>query len=77
MASALPAHLLILFVFPVLTHTTYVLKEEYTSDNFADKFNFTNYSTDPSGGFVAYVDRQTAEQTGLYKVENGKVSGRY
>ncbi|KAH3483395.1 hypothetical protein KXW98_007599, partial [Aspergillus fumigatus] len=43
----------------------YVLEDDYgTSTSFFDKFSFFT-DPDPTGGFVSYVDRNTAQDTGL------------
>jgi hypothetical protein len=57
----------LLFSFFALSAYSYTLKDEYSGDSFADKFNFFT-EADPTHGTVKYVDRQTAEQTGLFKV---------
>ncbi|KAF7180715.1 hypothetical protein CNMCM7691_010006 [Aspergillus felis] len=43
----------------------YVLEDDYgTSTSFFDKFSFFT-AADPTGGFVSYVDRTTAQNAGL------------
>ncbi|KAJ5816576.1 hypothetical protein N7447_008809 [Penicillium robsamsonii] len=44
----------------------------YDSTNFFDGFNFTS-DPDPSGGFVKYVDAETAKSSGMAKISNGAV----
>ncbi|KAI6170989.1 putative beta-1,3-1,4-glucanase [Aphelenchoides bicaudatus] len=50
----------------------YVIQDDYKIATFADQFNFFS-GPDPTRGFVKYVDRATAQNTGLYKIQNGKV----
>ncbi|KGO73093.1 Concanavalin A-like lectin/glucanase, subgroup [Penicillium italicum] len=47
--------------------TTYSLMETWQGDNFLDYFNF-HVGSDPTNGFVNYLDKETAESTGLVKV---------
>jgi hypothetical protein len=54
-------------------HAAYILQDDYPYTTFADQFNFF-VGDDPTHGYVNYVDRKTAEQSGIYKVTNGKVS---
>jgi hypothetical protein len=42
----------------------YVLEDDYTPSSFFDKFSFFTGS-DPTSGFVSYVDRTTAQNAGL------------
>jgi hypothetical protein len=50
----------------------YVLEDDYgTSTSFFDKFSFFT-APDPTGGFVSYVDRNTAQNAGLISA-NGAV----
>lgn len=50
----------------------YVLEDDYTSNgNFFDQFSFWN-STDPTHGFVDYLDRETAQGSGLIKADGGQ-----
>ncbi|KAI9676571.1 MAG: hypothetical protein M1817_000730 [Caeruleum heppii] len=42
----------------------YTIADDYTPSNFFDKFDFFN-AKDPTNGFVQYIDRPTAENTGL------------
>ncbi|GFF68861.1 hypothetical protein CNMCM6936_006166 [Aspergillus lentulus] len=50
----------------------YVLEDDYgTSTSFFDKFSFFT-APDPTGGFVSYVDRNTAQNAGLIAA-NGAV----
>jgi hypothetical protein len=51
----------------------YVLVDDYKASKFADMFNFFT-GNDPTNGYVNYVDRAMAERTGIYKLQNGKVS---
>lgn len=51
----------------------YVLEDDYTANgNFFDQFQFFNGS-DPTHGFVDYVERDYAESAGLIKNDYGKV----
>uniref|UniRef100_A0A914CL67 GH16 domain-containing protein n=1 Tax=Acrobeloides nanus TaxID=290746 RepID=A0A914CL67_9BILA len=50
----------------------YRLKKSYEGNNFFDAFDFWT-NGDPTHGFVDYVDRPTAERTGLISIINGKV----
>ncbi|EKV06632.1 Concanavalin A-like lectin/glucanase, subgroup [Penicillium digitatum] len=53
--------------------TTYSLVETWQGNNFLDSFNF-HVGSDPTNGFVNYLDKETAEKTGLVKVtEAGSV----
>jgi hypothetical protein len=62
-----------LLLFASAARAAYVLQDDYPPATFADQFNFAT-GDDPTHGYVNYVDRATAEQTGIYKVDNGKVS---
>ncbi|KAF7134188.1 hypothetical protein CNMCM5793_005867 [Aspergillus hiratsukae] len=42
----------------------YILEDDYRTTSFFDKFSFFTGS-DPTGGFVSYVDRTTAQNAGL------------
>lgn len=50
----------------------YSIIDDYTSNDFANKFNFFT-GNDPTNGYVNYVDYNTAQSSGLYKVENNQV----
>ncbi|KAK2767015.1 hypothetical protein FQN54_006332 [Arachnomyces sp. PD_36] len=50
----------------------YTLVEDYTPENFFDKFHFFT-GPDPTEGYVNYVDQATAEASGLISVENNAV----
>jgi hypothetical protein len=50
----------------------YKLKKTYEGNTFFDGFYFFTQS-DPTHGVVKYVDKNTAHNMGLIKVENGKV----
>ncbi|CAG7949109.1 unnamed protein product [Penicillium nalgiovense] len=53
----------------------YTLRDDYgASDSFFDKFNFFT-DTDPTNGFVSYVDRSTASRNGLINTGNGVYIG--
>lgn len=56
---------------PSFACSTYVLKDEFTPNNFADHFTFIEKSD--TTGFANYVNQETAQQTGLYKVDNDKL----
>ncbi|OQE42416.1 hypothetical protein PENCOP_c004G05614 [Penicillium coprophilum] len=62
----------------VLAHVSsaaYTLRDDYgTSDSFFDKFKFYT-DTDPTNGFVTYVDRNTASANGLINTGNGVYIG--
>ncbi|KAK4871022.1 hypothetical protein LT330_000259 [Penicillium expansum] len=47
--------------------TTYSLVETWQGKNFLDYFNF-HVGSDPTNGFVNYLDKETAESTGLVKL---------
>lgn len=47
--------------------TTYSLVETWQGENFLDYFNF-HVGSDPTNGFVNYLDKETAESTGLVKL---------
>ncbi|KAI6170988.1 putative endo-1,3(4)-beta-glucanase [Aphelenchoides bicaudatus] len=66
------AYLLGVVLLALNTNAKYVIQDDYKPSTFADQFNFFT-APDPTHGFVKYVDRTTAQNTGLYKVENGKV----
>jgi hypothetical protein len=51
--------------------SSYTLKDEFTGANFFDNFYFMN-KTDPSKGFVEYVNQTTAQDLGLYDYRNNK-----
>ncbi|CAI7600687.1 unnamed protein product [Penicillium crustosum] len=51
---------------------SYSQTKVYDSTNFFDGFNFTS-DADPSGGFVKYVDAETAQSSGMAKISNGAV----
>nr|ANC68156.1 endo-beta-1,3-1,4-glucanase [Evansstolkia leycettana] len=56
-----------------LSTAGYVLQDDYgNSDSFFDKFTFFTGS-DPTHGFVQYVDQATAENAGLIHASNGEV----
>ncbi|KAF7518305.1 hypothetical protein PCG10_000545 [Penicillium crustosum] len=53
--------------------TTYSLVENWQGKNFLDYFNF-HVGSDPTNGFVNYLDKETAESSGLVKVtDSGSV----
>ncbi|KAJ5189041.1 Concanavalin A-like lectin/glucanases superfamily [Penicillium cf. griseofulvum] len=53
--------------------TSYSLVETWQGKNFLDYFNF-HVGSDPTHGFVNYLDKETAESTGLVKVtDSGSV----
>ncbi|CDM34319.1 CAZyme family GH16 [Penicillium roqueforti] len=47
--------------------TSYSLVETWQGNNFLDYFNF-HVGSDPTNGFVNYLDKETAESSGLVKV---------
>ncbi|KAI8579714.1 hypothetical protein K450DRAFT_209938 [Umbelopsis ramanniana AG] len=51
--------------------STYVLKDHFTGSNFFDNFYFMN-ATDPSKGYVEYVDQTTAQNLDLYNYHENK-----
>ncbi|CAG8327901.1 unnamed protein product [Penicillium nalgiovense] len=51
---------------------SYSQTKVYDSTNFFEGFNFTS-DPDPSGGFVKYVDAETAKNAGMAKISNGAV----
>lgn len=56
-----------------VTATTYSLVENWQGKNFLDYFNF-HVGSDPTNGFVNYLDKETAESSGLVKVtDSGSV----
>ncbi|CAI7595483.1 unnamed protein product [Penicillium glandicola] len=58
-----------------VSSATYTLSDDYgTSDSFFDKFTFYT-DTDPTSGFVSYVDRTTASSNGLINTGNGVYIG--
>ncbi|CAG8891979.1 unnamed protein product [Penicillium egyptiacum] len=53
--------------------TSYSLVETWQGKNFLDYFNF-HVGSDPTNGFVNYLDKETAESTGIVKVtDSGSV----
>ncbi|KAJ9484101.1 hypothetical protein VN97_g9281 [Penicillium thymicola] len=53
--------------------TTYSLVENWQGKHFLDYFNF-HVGSDPTNGFVNYLDKETAESSGLVKVtDSGSV----
>ncbi|OQD92319.1 hypothetical protein PENSOL_c042G02524 [Penicillium solitum] len=58
-----------------VSSAAYTLRDDYgTSDSFFDRFNFYT-DTDPTNGFVNYVDRNTASSNGLINTGNGVYIG--
>ncbi|CAI7678265.1 hypothetical protein N7533_002191 [Penicillium manginii] len=58
-----------------LSAAAYTLKDDYgTSDTFFDKFNFFTDS-DPTNGYVSYLDRSSASSGGLIKSGNSVYVG--
>ncbi len=51
---------------------SYVLQDDYSTNSFADMFDFFT-DNDPTNGYVNYIDYNTAQSSGLYKLENGQV----
>ncbi|KAH8149374.1 uncharacterized protein LAJ45_06453 [Morchella importuna] len=49
-----------LLLLPHLAHAAYVLQDDYNAQNFLSKFTYFTGS-DPTHGFVKYVDEQTAK----------------
>ncbi|KAJ9619908.1 hypothetical protein H2203_008182 [Taxawa tesnikishii (nom. ined.)] len=60
----------LLFVNPSIAG--YVLEDDYSPSNFFDMFSFWT-SSDPTHGFVDYVDQSTAQDSGLISVNDGSV----
>ncbi|KUI71829.1 hypothetical protein VM1G_07505 [Cytospora mali] len=55
---------------------SYTLIDEYTADNFFDKFDFfvsSSSNTDPTHGYVNYRAQADAESLGLISSSNGKI----
>lgn len=50
----------------------YVLEDDYTNGNFFDMFSFFN-SSDPTHGFVDYVEQEYASDAGLINTNGGQV----
>ncbi|MCJ1320286.1 hypothetical protein MMC15_005624 [Xylographa vitiligo] len=50
----------------------YTLEDDYSAANFFSMFNFQTES-DPTGGYVNYVDQPTAQSDGLINTNNGLV----
>ncbi|KIV86318.1 hypothetical protein PV11_01936 [Exophiala sideris] len=62
-------------LFTLLTTTTsasYVIQDDYSSSSFASMFDFFT-DADPTNGYVNYIDYNTAETNGLYKIQDGAV----
>ncbi|KAJ5943002.1 hypothetical protein N7516_003170 [Penicillium verrucosum] len=58
-----------------VSSAAYTLRDDYgTSDSFFDRFNFYT-DTDPTNGFVNYIDRNTASRNGLINTGNGVYIG--
>ncbi|KAJ5498641.1 Concanavalin A-like lectin/glucanases superfamily [Penicillium expansum] len=58
-----------------VSSAAYTLRDDYgASDSFFDRFNFYT-DTDPTNGFVKYVDRNTALSNGLINTGNGVYIG--
>ncbi|CAO3671026.1 unnamed protein product [Umbelopsis ramanniana] len=51
--------------------STYVIKDHFTGSNFFDNFYFMN-ATDPSKGYVEYVNQTTAQKSDLYNYHENK-----
>jgi hypothetical protein len=51
--------------------STYVLKDNFTKGNFFDNFYFMN-ATDPSKGYVEYVNQTMARELNLYNHHKGE-----
>ena len=56
----------------VSTNAAYRLIDNYTPSNFGDMFDFFT-GDDPTHGYVNYVDRNTAQNLGLFRQQNGKL----
>lgn len=50
----------------------YVLEDDYFSGNFFDQFSFWD-SADPTNGFVAYQNQQSAQSMGLINSTTGNI----
>ncbi|MCJ1404888.1 hypothetical protein MMC11_008114 [Xylographa trunciseda] len=50
----------------------YTLQDDYSASNFFSMFNFQTES-DPTGGYVNYLDQPTAQNDGLINTNNGLV----
>ncbi|KAK6004007.1 hypothetical protein QM012_008857 [Aureobasidium pullulans] len=61
-----------LFSFVNLSIAGYVLQDDYNPASFFDMFDFFTYS-DPTHGFVQYIDESSAWSTGLISNSNDKV----
>ncbi|OCT52751.1 putative glycosidase C21B10.07 [Cladophialophora carrionii] len=51
---------------------SYLLEDDYSSDVFADMFDFFT-DDDPTHGYVNYISYDQATSAGLYKADNGSV----
>ncbi|KAJ5697227.1 concanavalin A-like lectin/glucanase domain-containing protein [Penicillium malachiteum] len=66
-------HALSTLLFAGLSTATYTLSEDYPIDSsFFDKFTFYT-ETDPTDGYVTYVDNSTAASDGLISASGGSV----
>jgi hypothetical protein len=60
-------------LFAHLSSAAYTLLDDYgNTDSFFDQFDFFT-GTDPTSGFVSYVDQGTAESDGLISANGGAV----
>ena len=55
--------------FPYTTAQQYNLQSSYSGPNFLDGFNFWT-SSDPTFGYVHYVDQATAQANGMISITN-------
>lgn len=55
-----------------LSSATYVLQDDYKTENFFSMFDFFT-GPDPTKGFVTYVDQATAQKSGLINTNNGAI----
>ncbi|MCJ1284958.1 hypothetical protein MMC26_004295 [Xylographa opegraphella] len=64
--------LLVCVGFAHLALAGYTLEDDYSAANFFSMFNFQT-ETDPTGGYVNYLDQATAQNDGLINTNNGLV----
>ncbi|EXJ60435.1 endo-1,3(4)-beta-glucanase [Cladophialophora yegresii CBS 114405] len=64
--------LITLSILAASASASYVLEDDYSSDVFADMFDFFT-GNDPTNGYVNYISYDQATSAGLYKADNGSV----
>ena len=64
--------LLLSFLFVNSSIAGYVLEDDYSISNFFDMFSFWT-GPDPTEGFVEYIDRSSAESSGLINNNDGSI----